>query len=309
MKKNFKARVKNDLSCWAMGGIPIIGFFIFTLTPMLISLVLSFTKLSSYNFLHAKFIGWQNYKDLFQDPMFYKAIVNTLYALLAVPLNLLAGLLIAAILHAKSIKGKNVWRVIFFIPYLCSGVVLATTFTWVFDAEFGVINGVLKMLELPKLGFFRDAKMFMPTMFIMMVWSTMGNYGLQFYAALSGVSKEILEAAEIDGAGPVTRFFKITLPLISPTTFYLFTTGLIAGLQTFVLFQTIGTSLGNVFGGPWGPNNAAIVIVYYLYVCSFTWLFSFGIGYGSAMAWVLAIAIIILTAINFKLQDKWVHYD
>lgn len=308
MKTATKKKLKNDLCCWLMGGLPVIGFILFTMTPMAISFGLSFTKLASYNFLDAKFIGFKNYIDLFKDPMFYKAIVNTVYSLLAVPLTLLAGMIIAAILHAESIKGKKIWRVIFFVPYLCSGVVLATTFTWVFDAEFGVINGILKMLELPKLGFFRDAKMFMPTMLIMMVWSAMGNYGLQFYAAFTSVPKDILEAAEIDGAGPVQRFFKVTLPLISPTTFYLFTTGLISGLQTFALFQMIGGNLGNIFGGPWGPANSAIVIVYYLYVCSFTWLFSFGIGYGSAMAWVLAIVIMILTAINFKLQKKWVYY-
>ena len=97
--------------------------------------------------------------------------------------------------------------------------------------------------------------------------------------------------------------------MITPTTFYMFTTGLITGLQTFVLFQMVGGNLGNVFGGPFGPENMANTVVYYLYICSFTWLFRFGIGYGSAMAWVLAILVVLLTILNFKLQKKWVHYD
>lgn len=304
-----KRRIKNDIACWLMGGIPFLGFLLFTFIPMAISLVLSFTKLSSYNFLNARFIGFKNYVDLFHDEMFFKAISNTCLALLVVPLNLLAGLIIATILNAKAVVGKRAWRVIFFIPYLCSGVVLSTTFTWLFDAEFGIINTLLRQMGLPKLGFFRDAKMFMPTMFVVMIWNSMGNYGLQLFAALAAVPKEVEEAAVIDGASAVQVLFKITFPLISPTVFYLFTTGLIAGLQTFVLFQMIGSSLGNVFGAPWGPENSAVTVVYYLYICSFTWLFRFGIGYGSAIAWVLAIIIIILTALNFKLQKKWVHYD
>ena len=304
-----KRKLNNNLFCWFIGGIPFIGFLLFTLVPMLISFYLSFTRLSSYNFLHSTWIGFQNYIDLFKDKMFYKAIGNTLYALLAVPLTLTAGMLIGLLLRSKVVKGKFAWRIIFFIPYLCSGVVLATTFSWMFDAEFGVINGVLKSLGLPKLGFFRDARMFMPTMFVMMVWNMMGSSGLQFYAALGAVPKEILEAAELDGANARQRFFKITFPLVSPTTFYLFTTGLIAGLQTFVLFQMIGSSLGTIFGGPFGPSDTAITVVYYLYICSFTWLFRFGIGYGSAMSWVLAILVILLTILNFKLQKKWVQYD
>ena len=304
-----KRQIKNTISCWLMGGIPFLGFLLFTFVPMAISFVLSFTKLSSYNFIHAQFIGFKNYIDLFRDPMFFKAIGNTCLALLVVPLNLFAGLIIATILNSKVVRGKPVWRVIFFIPHLCSGVVLSTTFTWMFDAEFGIVNTLLKNLGLPKLGFFRDVNMFMPTMFIVMIWNTMGNYGLQLFAALTNVPKEVEEAAIIDGANSRQVLFKITFPLITPTLFYLFTTGLIAGLQTFVLFQMVGSSLGNIFGGPWGPGNMAVTVVYYLYICSFTWMFRYGIGYGSAIAWVLAVLIIILTALNFKLQKKWVHYD
>ena len=304
-----KKKWKNNLFCWALGGIPFVGFLLFSLTPMAISFVLSFTKLSSFNFLDAKWRGFENYINLFQDPLFYTAIKNTLIALLVVPLNLVAGMLIGLMLHSQVVKCKGALRIVFFVPYLCSGVVLSTTFMWIFDAEFGVINGIMKTFGLPKLGFFRDANMFMPTMFVMMVWNAMGNYGLQFFAALSSVPKTVLEAAEIDGANSVQRFFKITFPMITPTTFYMFTTGLITGLQTFVLFQMVGGNLGNVFGGPFGPENMANTVVYYLYICSFTWLFRFGIGYGSAMAWVLAILVILLTILNFKLQKKWVHYD
>jgi len=304
-----KRKWKNNLFCWGMGGLPFLGFLLFNLTPMLISFYLSFTKLSSYNFLDSRWIGLDNYVNLFKDELFFVAIKNTVIALLVVPLNLAAGMLIGLMLHAKVVKGKGALRIIFFIPYLCSGVVLSTAFMWIFDAEFGVINGILKSLGLPKLGFFRDPNMFFPSMFVMMVWNAMGNYGLQFFAALSSVPKTVLEAAEIDGANAFQRFFRITFPMITPTTFYMFTTGLITGLQTFVLFQMIGNNLGSVFGGPFGPENLANTVVYYLYVCSFTWLFRYGIGYGSAMAWVLALLVVVLTLLNFKLQKKWVHYD
>lgn len=304
-----RRKLKNDLFCWGVGGIPFIGFLCFTMIPMGISFYLSFTQLNSFNFMDGIWIGLRNYRELFTDPNFYKAIGNTVYALIAVPLTLFAGMLIGLLLRAEQVKGKFVWRIVFFIPYLCSGAVLATTFMWIFDAEFGVINGILKSIGLPKLDFFRSSKMFMPTMFVLMVWNAMGNSGLQFYAALGTVNKDILEAAELDGAGPVKRFFKITFPLVSPTTFYLFTTGLISGLQTFVLFQMIGSRLGTIFGGPFGPNGAAITVVYYLYICSFTWIVMYGIGYGAAMSWVLAVLIILLTILNFKLQKKWVQYD
>lgn len=304
-----KTDFKRVWSCYLMGGVPFLGLLVFTMIPMAVSGYLSFTELHTRNFLDAEWIGIQNYVKLFNDPLFGKAILNTLYSLLSVPINLCVGLVIAMTMNAKRVYAKQAVRIIFFIPYLCSASVVASTFQMIFDAEFGVINTILRDLSLPTSEFFRDEKLFMPLMFLLMAWSKMGYYALLFYAALTGVPKTVLEAAEIDGATSVTSFFKITLPLISPTTFYLFTTGLITGLQVFAEFQIIAGGMSSIFSTPWGPNNAGVTVVYYLYISSFQLNFTYGLGYGSAMAWVLAIIVVILTILNFRFQKKWVHYD
>ena len=293
-----------------MGGIPFVALIIFMIIPMTISLGLSFTHLHTRTFFDAEWAGLQNYVTLFKDPLFGKAILNTLYSLLSVPINLFVGLLVAMAMSAKRVRGKKAIRVIFFIPYLCAASVVASTFLQIFDAEFGVVNSILRAMGLPESQFFRDQKWFMPLMFVMLAWAKMGYYALLYYAALVGVPKAVHEAAEIDGANSVQIFFKITFPLISPTTFFLLTTGIISGLQMFAEFQIIAGSMSNIFGGtPWGPGDAGVTVVYYLYVASFTNPFTYGLGYGSAMAWVLAVIVVILTILNFKFSKKWVNYD
>ena len=304
-----KRKVKNAISCYLMGVWPLVGFLLFSAAPLVISLYLGFTKLDSRNFMYAEWIGLKNYIDLFHDPLFFKAVLNTLYSLLSVPINLIVGLLVAMAMSAERVKGKKVIRVIFFIPYLCSASVVASVFTQIFDAEFGAVNTILRNLGLPQQPFFRSEKAFMPLMFVLLAWSSMGYYALLFFGALNGVPKESLEAAKIDGCNSVQSFFRITLPLITPTTFYLFTTGLITGLQTFAQFQIIAGGMSGIFGTPWGPGDAGITVVYYLYVASFKLNFTLGVGYGSAMAWVLAVVVVILTILNFKFSKKWVHYD
>lgn len=304
-----RRKVKNTVSCYMMGVWPMIGFILFSVAPMLISLYLGFTKLDSRNFMQARWIGFQNYIDLFHDPLFFKAILNTLYSLLSVPINLAVGLLVAMAMSAKRVRGKKIIRIVFFIPYLCSSSVVASIFTQIFDAQFGPINTILRSMGLPQQMFFRSEKAFMPLMFLLLAWTNMGYYALLFYAALTGVPRAVMEAAEIDGAGSVTQFFKITMPLITPTTFYVFTTGLISGLQIFAQFQIIAGGMSSIFSTPWGPGNAGITVVYYMYVSSFTLNFTYGLGYGSAMAWILAIVVVILTVLNFKFSKKWVHYD
>ena len=304
-----KRRIKNAVSCYLMGVWPLIGFLLFSAAPLFISLYLGFTKLNSRNFTYAHWIGFKNYIDLFHDHMFFKAVLNTLYSLLSVPINLAVGLLVGMAMSAEKVKGKKVIRVIFFIPYLCSASVVASVFMQIFDAEFGAVNTILRNLGLKQHMFFRSEKAFMPLMFVLLAWTNMGYYALLFFGALNGVPKDALEAAKIDGCNSVQSFFRITLPLITPTTFFLLTTGLISGLQAFAQFQIIGQSLARVFTTPYGPNNAGVTVVYYLYTASFKNNFTQGVGYGSAMAWVLAVVVVILTVLNFRLSKKWVHYD
>ena len=301
-----KKKLLHNLSCWAMGGLPILGFMLFGLIPIVISFGLSFTELHRYNFSTATWTGFSNFGFIFSDPLFWRAIGNTLYYLLAIPLEMFLGLLIANVL-VKDIKGKGIIRALFLVPYFCSSVAVTLIFQWMFDTELGIVNSVLARMGIPKQGFFWDANQFMPCMIIMSIWSGTGYYILLYQAALTNVNKAVLEAAELDGAGPVRRFIHVTLPAISPTSFYMIVMGLIGGLQAFSHFQIIGSAMGS--GMKFGPDNAGITIVYYLYDKGFANIITYGIGIASSAAWVLAIFIMLLTALNFKLSKKWVNYD
>lgn len=301
-----KRKIKHNLSCWAMAGIPILGFLLFGLAPMAISFFMSFTDLHRYDLSSATWTGFSNYVFIFKDPLFWKSIVNTLYACLTIPIQMILGLLIANVL-VKDIKGKKFFRALFFIPYICSSVAVALMFQWLFDSELGIINTILSGMGIPKQEFLLSEKQFMPVMLIMMTWAGTGYYVILYQAALTNINKSMLEAAELDGAGAVRRFFSITIPAVSPTTFYLVIMGIIGGLQNFTWFQVICSGLGD--GYKYGPGNAGLTIVYYLYDKGFDNIVTYGMGIASAAAWVLVIFILILTALNFFVSKKWVHYD
>ena len=299
-----RQRIKNDLSCYLMGGLPILGFLIFSLIPLVISLYLSFTSLSTLNFHSAVFNGFDNFVTLFTDPLFGKAVLNTLYAMLSVPLSMALGLLIAQVL-TRELRGRYVFRTLFFIPYICSTVAVALVFKWMFDAEYGIINQLLGT----HVSFLLDENWFMPIMILLTTWSGTGYYIILFQAALSNVNPALLDAAKIDGAGSVRRFFSITLPVISPTTFYLLVMGIIGGLQSFTWFQVICDPI-YASGYGWGPGDAGITIVYYVYNKAFaTGTGAVQGGVAALAAWVLALGILLLTVLNFKLSKYWVHYD
>lgn len=305
VKSQNARRLKNNLSCWCMCGLPVLGFLIFSLIPLCISLYLSFTSLETLNFASASFSGLSNFKMLFTDRLFGKAVVNTLYAMLSIPLSMVLSLMIAHVLTQKALKGKRIFRTLFFIPYICSSVAVTLVFKWMFDAEFGIVNNLLGT----HISFLLDKHWFMPVMILLTVWSGTGYYIILFQAALTGVNPALTEAASIDGAGPVRRFFSITLPSISSTTFYMLVTGLIGGLQAFTWFQIICDPI-MASGWGWGPGDAGITIVYYVYNNAFaTATGAVRGGLAAAAAWVLALGILLLTVLNFKLSKYWVHYD
>lgn len=308
MTAKTKRKLLNNVSCYLMGGLPVVGFLLFGLLPLLISAYLSFTQLLSYDFRQAVPIGFDNYVAIFRDPMFYKAIGNTVIALIAVPLQMVIGLLIAGILTNKSVKGKKIFRSLFFIPFVCSSVAVTLTFKWMFDSEFGIINALLVAMGGHKVQWLTSKVWFMPIMILMMSWTKIGYYIILFQAALTNMNQSTLEAAEIDGAGAFRKFVSITVPAISPTTFYLLVMGIIGGLQEFAWFQIMCDGMINA-GFLYGPNDNGLTVVYYLYNQGFIFTTTEGMGRASATAWVLAIGIMLLTALNFKLSKRWVHYD
>lgn len=287
-------------SKWGLGLaiIPLVGYGIFGLLPLLLSMVISLFNLNGYRFEGMEFVGFNNFTNVISDPLFFKSIGNTLYAMLAIPLTIGLSLLIATVLMNPSIKGKGVFRIIFFIPYVCSVVAVSIMWRWILDGEYGTVNHLLSMINIQGPDWLGDSRSFMPAMIIMSIWSGLGFNVILFSAALTNVDHSLYEAAEIDGAGTVRKFLSITLPAISPVTFYILVISVIGGLQDFARFQIMAP------GG--GPDNAGLTVVYYLYNAGFTNVITYGMGIASAVSWILTIIIASITAFNFTASKKWV---
>ena len=279
---------------------PFVGYVLFGLFPMVLSLVVSFTELKSYDLSRMKFVGFDNYKTVFTSQMFYRSVVNTLYYCLSVPINLVSSLFIANLL-TKPLKGKKAARVILFLPSVCSSVGVALMWTWIYEANYGVINTALAAMGLPKVGFMTTKEWFMPSVLFLSLWMNGTNIVLM-QAALANVDASLKEAARIDGATEKIVFWRVTFPQITPTLFYILIMNLIASMQEMAIMQVIATN-------GVGPDYRAVTLTYYLYRMAFTNTATEGLGLGSALSWIVAVAIIIITRINFKLSNKWVSYD
>ena len=236
---NYKKTTKPKYSKlgFFMAIIPLTGFAIFGLLPLLLSVVVSFFKPVGYRFPGMSFVGWDNYARVLRDPLFLKSIGNTLYAMLSIPVTLVLSLLIATILSNPKIKGKAIFRTIFFIPHVSSIVAVSLMWKWILDGEYGIVNHLLSFLGVKGPDWLGDSRTFMPAMIVMGVWGSLGFYVILFSAALTNVDPQLYEAAEIDGAGPFTKFVKITMPAISPVTFYLLVMSVIWGCRISRAFR------------------------------------------------------------------------
>lgn len=280
---------------------PVIGFLIFGLIPMILAIFMSFMKIRGYSFEDSSFIGFANYVEILKDATFYKALGNTFYAALSMPISLVLSLVIATLLNRKT-WGTKLFRTVFFLPYVCSVVAVTTMWKWMFNTDFGIINDVIKALGGQPVPWITSSEWFMPSMIIMGVWSGTGFGIILYSAALGNVSKSYYEAAEIDGANRWQQFISVTVPAISPTTFYLLIMGLIGALQDFARFQVMGGDTG-------GPNEAGLTVVFYLWRMGFKNVITQGMGMASAVSLLVAIIIIAITVLNFKISKLWVHYD
>jgi len=273
----------------------VFGFLAFTLVPVLYSI---FISLSKYTMLRPpRFAGLVNYETaLFGDPLFWKSLANTAYyTVLSVPLGLI-GSLICALLLNQSIKARNVYRTLFYLPAITP--IVATTLIWTFllRSDFGLINVLLGMIGIqgPKwLGSIAWAK---PSLVLISLWGVGGPTAMIFLAGLQGIDSELYEAAHIDGAGALQRFWIITLPMLSPTILF---NSIIAVIQSFQAFDVAFIATEG------GPANATLFYVLHLYRNAFEY---FEVGYGAALAWLLFIAIFLLTLLQLRLSKRWVYY-
>ena len=273
----------------------IIGFVVFTAGPIVASFYYSFNITNVIS--PPRWVGLDNYARMLDDDLFYRAVkVSASFALIQVPLSLALALLVAVVLN-QNISARNVYRTIYYLPAVCSTVAVAMVWLWLYHPEFGILNYFLSLAGIQKQMWLSSTKTALPSLIIIAIWGSVGPRMVMYLAGLQGIPDSLFEVAEIDGAGRWQRFRHITLPLISPTTFFLLVTGVIGALQTFEL-SYVGT------GG--GPAYATYTIGLYIYEAAF----AFGrMGYADAMAYVLAIVVFAITAVQFAVQRRWVFYE
>lgn len=281
----------------------IIGLAVFYLAPMLISVFISFTdwngldRLLTDGFMAEHYIGFENYRKILTGDEFWKVLRNTLeYIVLYLPMMLVVSLAVAALLSRQR-KGVGIFRVLYYIPVLTSWVAASLIWKTILAPKFGAMNNILALFGIEGPGWLLDEKWAMPAIVLVSVWKDMGFFGLILLSGIIGINKSYYEAAEIDGAGAVTRFFKITLPLLTPAIFYVLVVSLINSFQLFpqIMIMTDG-----------GPNGATQVMVERIYKYGFRY---FEMGYASAFSWILFIIIMLCTALQLRGQKRWVNYD
>ncbi len=281
----------------------LIGFAIFYFAPMVISVFISLTdwngldRLFADGFVKQHFIGLANYKDILASPEFWKVLKNTFtYIILYIPLMLIVSISVAGLLSQKR-RGVGAFRVIYYIPVLTSWVAASLIWKSILAPQYGAMNNILALFGIEGPGWLLDEKWAMPAIVLVSVWKDMGFFGLILLSGMVGINRSYYEAAEIDGAGAWTRFLKITLPLLTPSIFYVLIVSLINSFQLFpqIMIMTDG-----------GPNGATQVMVERIYKYGFRY---FKMGYASAFSWILFVIILIFTAIQMRGQKRWVNYD
>lgn len=309
MKENLKADItirpiskrsriiKENLTGYAFISPFIIGFLAFTFIPILASLYLSFTN---YNlFASPTWIGLDNYIQMFTaDPRYWKSLkVTLIYVLAGVPLRLAFALLIALMLNTAS-RAVGLYRSLFYLPSLIGGSV-AVAIMWrnVFG-DVGIVNILLDVLGIPSVRWFGNPTAALWMLIFLSVWQ-FGSSMLIFLAGLKGIPKSYYEAASVDGANGFQKFFKITLPMLSPVILFNTVMQTIAAFMTFVPAFIISKGTG-------GPLDGTLLYSLYLFIQGFEF---FNMGYASAMAWIMLIIVGILTAIIFTTSKYWVHYE
>ena len=288
MKKFLEKCLNNDKLSATFFLLPaVLGSLIFIIIPILGSFYLSFTD---WDFLSPiKFVGFENYRELFSDEQFFYILKNTVvFALSTTVFGVIIPLVLACILNSK-IKGTDFFKTIYFLPFITPMIVLAIVWAWIFDPNVGLMNYILRT----HISWLYDTQWAMIAVIIVSVWKLIGYNMVIFLSALSGISQSLFEAAKIDGAGAGDTFFKITLPLLKPTTYFVILVTAISSFQVFDLIYVMTSG---------GPQNSTNVIVYSIYKYAFEY---FDIGKSCALAYILFVIIFLLASIQrFCIKSK-----
>ncbi len=273
----------------------LLGLAVLSAGPILATLALSF---SSWDLLSPpKFVGFDNFARLASDDRFLKALRNTIfYTVVSVPLGLAIALGLAMALNQR-IRGIAWIRTAYFLPVVTSTIAIALVWQWIYSPDRGLLNNALDIFGIPAQKWLSDPVLIMPSIIVMSIWQGLGINVIIFLAALQGISQDLLDAASVDGAGRWARTRSIVIPLVTPAIFF---TGVLSLIGSFQVFDQIF-----VLQRP-RPTDASITVVYFIYENGFKF---FKMGYASAASWVLFIIIAVLSAVYFRSQGRWVHYQ
>ncbi|MFD0710549.1 carbohydrate ABC transporter permease [Paenibacillus sp. GCM10027626] len=272
-----------------------IGLILFSLIPLISAFVLSLMSWDGFG--DKTFIGLRNFADQFQNENFRKAVVNTFYyTVLTVPTGIVLSMLVA--IGLNKVRGKVFYRLIYFMPHITMSVAVAVVFMWMFNADFGLINLYLKQwFGIDGPSWLTDTRYVMPSIALLSVWMGLGNSMVLFLAGLQGISSTYYEAAQIDGASKWQQIKHITIPLLSPTTFFITIISIIGSFQVFD--QSFIMTSG-------GPAKASYTMVFHIYESAFV---DFTFGASTASAVILFILILSVTLFQMGMSKRWVHYE
>lgn len=296
-RKISKSDLRNNVAGYLFIAPMLIGSAVLILFPIIASFILSFTN---WNFVTgiggASFVGFENFSGLFQDPVFLKGLTNNFILLLVVPFGLALSLILAVVIN-KGVYFKDAFKVIYFMPYISSTVAIALVFQVLFHPTAGPINQFLMALGVENVpGWIASSDWSLISVMIIIIWTQIGFQIIMFIAALQNIPAQLYEAANVDGASKWYQFFKITVPLVTPTTFLLLIQGIVHTFKVFDLIMVLTEG---------GPANSSTIPVLYLYQQAFEELRT---GYASAISVILFLILIVITILQWFGQKKWVNY-
>lgn len=282
---------KQNYAAWLFILPAIVGTLVFIVIPVICSFGLSFVKWDLVNPM--EFVGFSNYKEIFTEPLFYKIFLNTIiFAVSTSVLGVIIPLVLAVILNSK-IRGSEFYKTAYFLPFITPMIVIGVVWQWIFDPNIGILNNFLHM----HINWLYDTKFAMPALIIVSVWKLIGYNMIIFLSSLTTISQSLFEAAKIDGASPIQIFKNVTVPLMSPTIFFVV---IITAISSFQIFDLIFLMTQ---GGPLDSTN---VLVYAIYKNAFEY---FNVGKATAIAYVLFVVILVLTLIQWNLRKKLIYLE
>jgi multiple sugar transport system permease protein len=301
-RRRFKFGTRGGLAGYFFVAPSLLFLALFVILPIFAAFYYSMTD---YDLMRApEFAGWKNYRNLLEDDRFAHSITNTLlFAFGTVPSGVVTSLALAALIN-RSIRGIYMFRALFYMPVVSSFVSVSLIWLWMYEPQFGLLNDMFELLGLPRLKWLRDVDTSMMSIIIMSVWKNMGLNMVIYLAGLQGIPPHLYEAAEIDGAGRLAQFRRITMPLLAPTTFFVVIVYFIGALQMFVqVWVMTGAGTDSLHTG--GPVDSTLTVVVLLYHNAFEYL---KMGYAAALSVVSFLIIAVITIINARVLNYDVGY-